>query len=128
MVGRIILGLIFFVFGLNGFFHFIPDSGQMPAKAVAFFTGLAGSGYFIPFLKLTEIVCGFLLLAGRYVPLALTVLAPVVLNILLFHLVLAPDPMGLAMAIFILVVEVFLAWAYRDSFRGVLAAKATPSA
>lgn len=124
---RILLGLLFAVFGAMGLFQLV-ETPPMEGDVAAFMAGLVATGYFMTLLKLTETVCGLLLLIGRYVPLALTVLAPVVLNILLFHVFLAPDPQGLGMAIVILVLEIFLAWAYRDSFRGVLAAKATPSA
>ena len=119
LAARIILGLIFFVFGLNGFLHFIP-LGDMPQPALDFMGALAGSGYLLTLIKITETVCGFLLLIGKRVPLALTILAPIVINILLFHIFLAPDPVGLGMAVFIVILEVFLAWAYRESFRGVL--------
>lgn len=114
---RLLLGLVFVVFGLNGFLNFLPMP-PLPEKAGAMMQGLAVSGYFFPFLKLTEIVCGVLLLLGMYVPLALVVLAPIILNILLFHLVLAPG--GLPMAIVLTGIELFLAWSYKDSFKGVL--------
>ena len=122
-VARILLGLFFFVFGLNGFFNVLPPP-ELPEPAGAFMGALVESGYFLVFLKLTETVCGFLLLIGRFVPLALTVLAPVVLNIILFHLFLAPA--GIVPGLVALVLGVYLAWAYRGSFRGVLAASARP--
>lgn len=115
---RILLGLIFTVFGANYFFHFIPMH-EMPEVAGKFMMGLGASGYFFPFMKTVEIVCGVLLLSGLYVPLALTVLAPIVVNIFLFHLLLAPG--GVAIAIAILAIELFLAWSYRSKFAGVLA-------
>ncbi len=108
LVARILLGLIFFVFGLNGFLNFIPMPETMPEKMVAFMTGLMQTGYFIPLLKGTEVVCGALLLAGIFVPLALVVLAPIVLNIFFVHTLLAPD--GVAMAIALVVLEGYLAF------------------
>ena len=126
LIARILLGLIFFVFGLNGFFNFLPQP-ELPQEASDFFGALFATGYFFPFLKGTEVVCGLLLLIGRYVPLALTVLAPVVLNIVLFHVFLAPAPDASAVGFLSLALGVFLAWCYRDSFRGVLAANAKPS-
>ena len=84
-----LIGLVFVVFGLNGFLHFIPQPSH-PGPAGAFLGALAASGYLFPLVKGTELVTGLLLLAGRYVPLALTVLAPVVVNIVAFHLFLAP--------------------------------------
>src|SRR5437899_10985925 len=77
---RIVLGLVFFVFGLNGFFHFMPQQ-PMPAAAGAFGGALAQAGYFFPLLKPTETLAGVALLSNRFVPLALTVLAPIVVNI-----------------------------------------------
>ena len=124
LVARLLLGLTFFVFGLNGFLSFIPMPPPEGAAGV-FMGGLAASGYFFPLLKVTETVAGALLLAGRWVPLALTLLAPVVVNIVGFHLAVAPG--GLGMALFLLALGVFLAWAHRDSFRGVLEAKAVPT-
>ena len=76
--------------------------------------------------RITEIVCGVLLLIGRWVPLALTILAPVVLNIVLFHVFLEPSPDGLFVPILSLVLVVFLARAYRSSFAGVLKGGAQP--
>lgn len=112
-VSRIALGLIFTVFGLNGFFGFIP-APPPPAAAGAFAGALAASGYFFPLLKSVEIVAGVLLLARVAVPFALTVLAPIVVNILFFHLFLAPA--GLAIALVVLAAEIHLAWTYRASF------------
>jgi uncharacterized membrane protein YphA (DoxX/SURF4 family) len=120
---RVVLGLVFFVFGLNGFLQFLPQP-PMPAAALPFLGGLAGAGYFFPLLKATEVAAGILLLSNRFVPLALTVLAPIIVNIAAFHLVLAPNPIMVA---FLLVAEIYLAWSYRDAFRGVLAAKARPA-
>jgi uncharacterized membrane protein YphA (DoxX/SURF4 family) len=125
LIVRVLLGLVFFVFGLNGFLNFIP----MPppaGRAGDFMGGLGASGYFWPLLAVTETLCGAALLAGRFVPLALVVLAPIVVNIVLFHVVLAPE--GLPMAIIVLACEAYLAWAYRDSFRGVLNGASRPYA
>jgi uncharacterized membrane protein YphA (DoxX/SURF4 family) len=131
-VARILLGLVFFVFGLNGVLifvlgmdGFIPMPEEMPEGAAAFMGGLGAAGYFFQLLKLTETVCGALLLVGLYVPLALVVLAPIVLNIVLYHLFL--DPGGVAVGLVVLVLEIFLAWSYRGSFHGVLARKAQPT-
>jgi len=107
LIARLLMGLIFFVFGLNGFFHFLPMP-PMPEGAGAFMMGLKGSGYFFPFLKGTEIVCGLLLLSGAFVPLAIIVLAPIVINIFLFHAFLAPS--GLPLPIIIGLLEIYLAF------------------
>lgn len=118
---RILMGLIFFVFGLNGFLHFLPQP-PLEGGAGAFAGALAATGYMFPLIKGTEVVAGALLLGNRYVPLALTIIAPVVVNIFLFHTVLTPvNPM----AIFLVVANVYLAWVHRDAFRAVLAAKSS---
>ncbi len=123
VVARVILGLAFFVFGLNGFLHFMPNP-PMPEKAGAFMGALAATGYMFPLIKATEVVSGALLLSGRFVPLALTLLAPVLVNIVAFHGSLAPA--GVALPLVLVGLEVFLAFAYRSAFRGVLASDAKP--
>ena len=122
---RILLGLIFVVFGLNGFLHFLPQP-PVSGPPAAFAGALFASGYFFPLLKGTEVASGLLLLSGRYVPLALTVLASVIVNILAFHVFLAPA--GLPLPLVILALELFLAWGYRSAFRGVLQVHAVPDA
>jgi len=121
---RVVLGLIFVVYGLNGFFHFIPMP-EMNEEAAAFMGALAATGYFMIVEKAVEVVAGFMILTGRFLPLGLILLAPISVNILLFHLFL--DPGGLPVAILVVVLQGFLAWAYRDSFRDVLRADAKPT-
>ncbi|HEX2572635.1 MAG TPA: DoxX family protein [Polyangia bacterium] len=122
-VARIFLGLVFFVFGLNGFLHFLPQP-PMSGPPADFVSALLATGYMMPFIKGTEVVAGLLLLGGLFVPLALTVLAPIVLNILGFHTLLAPS--GFPMAAILVVLEGYLAWAYRDAFAPLLRARAVP--
>lgn len=108
LIARILLGLIFFVFGLAGLFNLIPPPENMPPNMATFMTGLQASGYFFPLLKITETLCGLLLLLGAFVPLALVVLAPIVLNILMVHIFI--DTAGLPMALILLVLELYLAF------------------
>jgi hypothetical protein len=122
--GRLLFGLTFFVFGLNGFLHFIPQPAGTPDGALAFAGALAKTGYMFPLIKGTEVLVGVLLLANRFVPLALALIAPNVVNILAFHAFLAPK--GIAVALVIFVLEVALAWAYRDAFRPMLAPRVAP--
>ena len=117
---RLLLGLVFTVFGLNFFLHFLPTPPAGP-RAAAFAGALFASGYLFQLLKITEVVAGVLLLSGRFVPLALAVLAPVVINIVSFHLFLAPSGLGLPAAV--LAAEVYLAWVYRASFAPMLRAR-----
>lgn len=122
---RVLLGLIFAVMGLNGFLNFIPQpSTPMPDAAVAFAVALFKSGYMMPLVSGTQVAVGVLLLSNRFVPLALAVLAPVIVNIIAFHVFLAPAMIG--MALLVLVLEVYLAWAYRAAYRPMLAARTTP--
>lgn len=120
---RIVLGLVFFVLGLNGFLHFLPTP-PMSGPPAEFAGALAATGYMFPLIKGVEVVGGLLLLLGRYVPLALTLLAPIIVNIVAFHIVLAPGSVG--MLVLLLTTELYLAWAYRDAFLPMLRASAKP--
>jgi len=122
---RLLVGLVLFVFGLNGFFHLIPFP-PMSGSPADFAGAMIAAGYLFPFVHATEVVAGALLLSGRFVPLALTVVAPVVLNILAFHLFLAPS--GLPFPLIIAALEVFLAWGYRSAFRPLLRSNASADA
>jgi uncharacterized membrane protein YphA (DoxX/SURF4 family) len=122
---RLLLGLVFFVFGLNGFLQFIPPPAA-PDKAVAFLGALAATGYMFPLIKSVEVIGGALLLSNRFVPLALALVAPNVVNIVLFHAVLAPG--GLAVALFVLALELFTAWSYRDAFAPMLRTRTAATA
>ncbi len=113
IVARWFLGLVFAVFGLNGFLHFIPPMAPPPARALALAGALMGSGYLMQLVFATELAAG-LLLSGRFVALALAVIAPVIVNIVAFHLFLAPAGLGLAAAV--LAAEVYLAWTHREAF------------
>ena len=124
-VVRSLLGLGFFVFGLNGFLHFLPQPPQ-PGPAGAFGGALFATGYMFPLIKGTETLAGLALLSNRFVPLALAVLAPVLVNILAFHAFLAPA--GLAVPVVFVAAELYLAWAYRDAFAPMLKARAVPRA
>src|SRR5438552_2885727 len=107
LIARVLLGLIFLVFGLNGFLHFIPNM-QMPPEAVDYFVAMGKTGYELP---------------GLFVPLGLALLAPVIVNILLFHFYLAPG--GLGVAIVVVAMELFLVWSYRAAFAPMLRARPT---
>ena len=111
---RILLGTIFTVFGLNGFLNFLKMPPPPPA-AGAFFGALMATGYMLPLMKSVEIFAGVLLLSRRLVPFALTLLAPIVVNIVAFHLFLAPQ--GLPLAGLVLGLGLYLAWTERDAYR-----------
>ncbi len=121
MLARVLLGLIFAVFGVVGLFELGPQP-EMSEEAGAFMGAMMDTGYLWPVIKVTEIVCGVLLILGIFVPLALVGLAPVVLNILLFHIFLAPE--GVAIGIAAVVLGLYVAHQHRDSFSAVLQRKA----
>jgi len=124
-IARILMGLMFFVFGLNGFLHFIPEPKKpMPEGALAFAGALMQTGYMFPMVMGTQFLVGVLLLLNRFVPLALALLAPVIVNIVAFHIFLAPSGLGLALVV--LALELYLAWAYRNSYRSMLNPRAKP--
>jgi len=114
---RLLLGLIFVLFGINYWMPFIPIPEHPPA-AHDYLAALAATGFFYPVLKGTEVLSGALLLAGAHVPLALVLLAPIVVQIVLFHVFLAPG--GLGFIALIAALELAVAWGYRDAFAGML--------
>ena len=112
------MGLIFFVFGLNGFLQFLPLP-EMDGKAADYMQGLDEAGFFFPVLKVVEVLGGALLLVRRFSALALVLLAPVVVQILLFHVFLAPE--GLPLAGVLVALEAYLGFVvHRAAFKGVL--------
>jgi hypothetical protein len=120
---RVLMGLLFCVTGLNGFLNFLPQT-PMPDGAVAFAGALMKTGYLFQLIMGTQLIVGVLLLTNRFVPLALALIAPIIVNIVAFHVFLAPSGLGLALVV--LVLEVYLAWAYRKAFRPMLAMRTTP--
>lgn len=126
MTVRLLMGVIFLVMGLNGFLNFIPQpSTPMPPAAVAFMGAFMATHYMIQLISATQVIVAILLLSNRFVPLALVVIAPVIVNIVAFHAFLAPE--GLSIAIVVAAMEVYLAWVYRDAFRPMLAMRAAPA-
>ena len=123
---RYLLGIVLFVFGLNGFLGFIPQPPP-PEAGGAFLGALVGSGYVMTLVKATEVVVGALLLAGRFVPLALVALVPISVNIALYHAVLDPAVPGVIVAVAVFALNVFLIWAYRSYYDPLKTARATPA-
>lgn len=122
-IARTLLGLAFLVFGLNFFVPFMPMP-PMEGPAGAFAGALFATGYMFPMIKGIEVLAGALLLSGRFVPLALLLLAPIVVNIAAFHVFLTPGEIGMS-AVFVALLA-FLGYAYRGSFRGALNPNARP--
>ncbi|MBS4219594.1 hypothetical protein KHA96_14855 [Bacillus sp. FJAT-49711] len=115
-VSEIVLGLVFLCAGLNGYFVLFGFNPIFPTspKAMEFL----GTGYLLALEKTPEIICGILLLIRRFIPLALTILAPILINILAFHIFI--DQALLPLALLLIVMEVMLIWKYRKNFIGLL--------
>ena len=120
---RILLGLMFLVFGLNGFLNFMPQPKDMPQEIITVMGALMKAGY-MTVVSGAEVLIAALLLTNRFVPLALTLLAPIIVGILTFHIFMAPAT--IVPGIVVTVMELYLAWAYRGAFRPMLQAKTTP--
>ena len=117
IIVRVLLGLMFVVFGSNGFFHFLGPNPVILGDAGAFVGALINSGYIYVVAGL-QVVGGLLLLfGGRFVPLGLTLLGPVIVNIMLFHIFLAPE--GMLMGCVISLLALFLLWVYRFKFPAI---------
>ena len=120
IIARYLLGLMFTVFGLNGFLNFIHQPPPANPLAIQFFVAVSTS-HFAAFFFAVQVLGGVLLLSGSFVPLALTLLAAVLYNILAFHLTLAPTSIAPGLVASLLWVLVFLQ--YLESFKGIFTAK-----
>ena len=119
VIARILLGFVFLVFGLNGFLHFIP---MPPPEGVAGqFLGALFVSHFLVVVFLLQLIPAILLLVNRYVPLALTLLGPVLANIVLFHVFMAPA--GLPLPIVLSVLWLVVAYQHRAAFAGLFSAR-----
>jgi putative oxidoreductase len=116
IIARSLLGLVFVVFGSNKFLHFLPMP-PMSGEAGAFMGALFVTHY-LYVVATFEVIGGLLLLTGRYAPLGLTLVGPVVVNILSFHIFMAPS--GLPVATVVAVLALFLLWSYRAHFAGLV--------
>jgi len=126
IIARILLGLAFVVFGANAFVPFMPMGPQPEGLAGDFIQALRASHYFYVVAALQIAGGALCLLSGRLVPLGLMLLGPVIVNILLYHIFL--EPKDLVVAIIVSALSLFLLWAYRQAFAGILRPPAAPSA
>lgn len=115
LVARLLLGLIFLVFGLNGFLHFIPM--PLPSGVAGQFMGALFVSRYLLVVASLQVLTGVLLLINRYVPLALALLAPIIVNILLFHILMAPN--GIALAVIATVLWSLVFVGVRSAFTGL---------
>jgi hypothetical protein len=121
-IARYLLGVPLVIFGLNCFLNFIPQPKMaLPEGAVAFTKALMDTGYMMKLIGATQVVSGLMLVTNLFVPLALALFAPFIVNAVAFHLVL--ERSGLAPAGVFLALELYLAWAYRKSYCSMLAMK-----
>jgi putative oxidoreductase len=117
IIARILLGLIFVFFGSNGLLHFLPMPPLPQGVTGEYLHSFFASGY-VYVISGFQVLGGLLLLIGRFVPLGLTILAAIIVNIWTFHLLMAPE--GLPPAVVVTILELFLVWSYRDRFAGIL--------
>jgi hypothetical protein len=120
-IARYLLGFIFFVFGLNGFLHFIPS--PPPPGIAGQFVGALFVSHFLVVVFLLQLIPAILLLANRYVPLALVLLGPVIVNIVLFHTFMAPS--GLPLALVVVVLWLLTAVGVKSAFNGLFQQRVT---
>jgi putative oxidoreductase len=121
IIARYLLGLIFLVFGLNGFLHFIPMPPPKGALAAQFGGAIFGSHYWIVIFGV-QVIGGVLLLVNQFVPLALAILGPVIVNIFFFHALMAPE--GLPLAIVVILLWSLLAVRYKQYLSGIFVRRA----
>jgi putative oxidoreductase len=117
MIARILLGLIFVVFGSNAFLHFLPMPPLPQGVTGEYLHAFFASGY-VYVIGGLQVLAGLLLLVGRFVPLGLTILGAIIFNIWAFHLLMAPE--GLPPAIVVTILELFLVWRYRGAFVSIV--------
>jgi uncharacterized membrane protein YphA (DoxX/SURF4 family) len=122
-VPRIFLGFVFTVAGTMGLLHMLPAQ-QLEGPAAVYMAGMTGS-YLFTLVKATEVAVGLLLLSNRFVPLALVVLAPVMVNVFAFHALYAPS--GLVTPVLLVAAQIFVAWQHRAAFSPLLTAKSVPA-
>jgi len=121
MVARLLLGLICLVFGLNGFLNFI-SMGPMPSGLAGQFVGALALSHYFMVVAALQVAGGALLLVNRYVPLALVLLGPVIVNIILYHVFL--NPSGAVPAIVVTVLWLIVFYAHRQYFSGIFVQRA----
>jgi len=125
LICRILLGLLFVVFGANGFLHFLHMPPPTAGTPIGDWMLLMVNSGWMPAVNALQVIGGVLVLIGGTVPLGLCILCPITVNILLFHLCITGGHQ-IAPGAFSGMLELVLIWAYRANFNGILTAKATP--
>lgn len=120
VIVRTLIGLLFLFASITYFLNLFPQP-QLNGKMKLFTNGVAASGYMMPLVKTIELLCGLAFVSGRFVPLAVVLIAPIAVNILLIHAFLAPD--GLIVAVPLVLGLLFLAFYYRKNYKPLFAVK-----
>ncbi|MEP6903594.1 MAG: DoxX family protein [Actinomycetota bacterium] len=120
IIVRVLMGLLF-LFGSIVYFLKLYPQPELSGNTKIFMDGVNAAGYLMPLIKITELLCGIAFVAGRFVPLATVVIAPIIVNIFLFHAFV--DLTGLPVGIFLVLANSFLAYANWDKFKPLLVAK-----
>ena len=124
-IARVLLGLRFLVFGLNTFLMFMEPPAEMPSRAQALLTAFGDSEFMHPIRGAIETLCGALLVLGLWVPLALVMLAPVLVHIIAYHVFLDPAPGAIGFTALLVSLDLFVAWKYRANFKSLFAKRAS---
>lgn len=120
IIGRILLGGLF-IFSAINFLFGLSEMPLLEGKALNFMSGLGGSGYFFHFLKVIELICGIAIISGQFTALAAVILAPITINIFLFHAFL--DPKTVVISIVLLALNIFILYANKEKYALLLARK-----
>jgi len=120
MIIRVLMGLLFLFASLTFFLNLIPPP-ELTGATKTFMEGLDAVGYLLPLVKAIELLCAIAFITGRYIPLAVVLISPIIVNIFLFHTLI--DQAGFAVGLFLVLANGFLAYAYWNKFRPILEAK-----
>jgi putative oxidoreductase len=120
IIVRTLMGLLFLFASIVVLFNLVPQP-ELTGNVKVFMDGVKATGYLMPLIKITELVCGIAFVTGYFVPLASVVIAPIIVNIFFFHTFV--DTSGLPVSIFLVAANLFLAYAHRDKFKPLLTAK-----
>lgn len=120
LIVRTLMGLLFMFGGAAVLFNLMPQP-ELTGNVKVFMDGINATGYLLPLIKITELVCGIAFVSGRYVALAAVVAAPIIINIFLFHLFV--DTSGMPVAIFLVLANALVAYAHRDKYRLLFVSK-----
>jgi putative oxidoreductase len=125
IIVRTLMGLLFLAASIVVLFNLVPKP-ELTGTVKTFNEGLDSVGYMVPMIKIVELVCGLAFLTGYFVPLATVLIAPIIVNIFMFHAFV--DTSGLPVAVFLVLANIFVAYYYRNSYRGLLAPTYSPTA